>query len=212
MHTAIQQLAERIDGLVLRQRIMLLLAGLALLFLVGDTLAIQPALQQQKVLRQAITDWQLRLDILRERTGLLGEDPDSGTRSGHADMLARLARLDTRINDQLGGLLAPEQAVEVLKQVLQQEKDLKLLEVTAVSMPLAGDDPPESEPSAASIGRYHIELRLQGDYLATLRYLRALENLSWKFFWESVEFEVTSHPQAWTTLAIYTLGPLGEMP
>lgn len=211
MYAGIQQLLERVDGMALRQRILLLLAGLASLFLVADTLAIQPAMKQQKVLRQAVTDWQLRLDILRERTGLLGIDADS-TRPGHADMLARLADLDARIREQMGGLLAPEQAIEVLRQVLQQEQDLKLLEVTATSMPLAGNDLPADEPSATTIGRYHLELRLQGDYLAVLRYLRALENLPWKFFWESVEFEVTSHPQAWTTLAIYTLGPLGEMP
>ncbi|MDX1696895.1 MAG: hypothetical protein R3308_01340, partial [Thiohalobacterales bacterium] len=69
MRARMQKLMERIDAMELRQRIMLLMAGLALMTLAVDTLAIQPASQQQKILRQAITDWELRLDVLRERTG-----------------------------------------------------------------------------------------------------------------------------------------------
>jgi MSHA biogenesis protein MshJ len=51
-----------------------------------------------------------------------------------------------------------------------------------------------------------MQLQLEGSYLATLRYLRALEDLPWKFFWEGVEYEVIEHPTARITLDLYTLG------
>ncbi len=100
-----------------------------------------------------------------------------------------------RYRSRIGGLLAPAHAVKVLEQVLEQEQGLNLLEVDAGSQPLTGVElPGEENLPAAGIGRYQLQLQLEGSYLATLRYLQALENLPWKFFWESVDYQVTSHP------------------
>lgn len=197
----------------LRQRIMLLLACLALLFLVADTFAIQPAIKQQKAARQEITDWELKLDVLRQRSGILPGQPGNDTASPHGELLSQLAILNTQIHEQMGGLLAPAQAVKVLEQVLEQEQGLRLLEVTASSRPLSGIELlGDNELPDAGIGRYQMQLQLEGSYLATLRYLRALENLPWKFFWEGVDYQVTSHPTARITLDLYTLGLPGGTP
>lgn len=203
----IQPLLDRVDAMELRQRIMLLVVCLAVMFYVADTLAIQPAIKQQKVLRQAIADWELKLDVLRERSGMLPDNPANAASSPYDDMLSRLAQLDARIHDQMGGLLAPDQAIEVLKQVLEQEQELRLLEVNAGSRPLNGTELLGKDMLAETgINRYQMQLQLEGNYLATLRYLRALEGLPWKFFWEGVDYEVTEHPKARITIDLYTLG------
>ena len=210
MRDHIQQLLDRVDALELRQRIMLLLICLAIMFLIMDTLAIQPAIKQQKVQRQAITDWELKLAVLRERTGMLPDHPANSSSSRHADILARLNTLNAQIQEQMGGLLAPEQAVEVLKQVLEQEQGLSLVEVNAGSRSLSGAElPGEEEVAGIGINRYQMQLRFEGSYLATLRYLQALESLPWKFFWEGVDYEVTDHPTARITIDLYTLGLAG---
>lgn len=207
----IQQLANRVDGMELRQRIMLLVICLAVMLFLVDTLAIQPAIKQQKVLRQAITDWELKLDVLSERSGILPDHPDNRTPSRRDDMLSRLAGLDARIHEQMGGLLAPAQAIEVLKQVLEQEQGLSLVEVNAASRPLTDLAlPGEDVVPEIGINRYQMQLRFEGDYLATLRYLQALEGLPWKFFWEGVDYEVTEHPRALITIDLYTLGLAGD--
>ncbi|MGB5260846.1 MAG: hypothetical protein WBO34_10030 [Gammaproteobacteria bacterium] len=207
MQERIQPLLDRVDAMELRQRIMLLVVCLAVMFYVADTLAIQPAIKQQKVLRQAIADWELKLDVLRERSGMLPDNPANAASSPYDDMLSRLAQLDARIHDQMGGLLAPDQAIEVLKQVLEQEQELRLLEVNAGSRPLNGTELLGKDMLAETgINRYQMQLQLEGNYLATLRYLRALEGLPWKFFWEGVDYEVTEHPKARITIDLYTLG------
>lgn len=210
MRDQIQQLLDRVDALELRQRIMLLLICLAIMFLIMDTLAIQPAIKQQKVQRQAISDWELKLDVLRERAGMLPDHPANSSASRHADILARLNTLNAQIQEKMGGLLAPEQAVEVLKQVLEQEQGLSLVEVNAGSQSLTDAElPGDDEIVDIGINRYQMQLQLEGSYLATLRYLRALEGLPWKFFWEGVEYEVIEHPTARITLDLYTLGLAG---
>ena len=211
MHARLQQLTERIDAMELRQRIMLLIIILALLFMIIDSLAIQPAIKQQQVQRQAITDWELKLEVLRERSGILPDHPGNTGNSRHADIHARLDALNTQIQEKIGGLLAPEQAVEVLKQVLEQEQGLSLVEVNAGSQSLTADElSSEDEVMDIGINRYQMQLQLEGSYLATLRYLRALEDLPWKFFWEGLEYEVTEHPRARITIDLYTLGLAGD--
>ena len=211
MQKHIQQLADRIDAMELRQRVMLLVTALALLFFMADTFAIQPLIMKQKEGRQTITDLELKLELLRQRTGLLSSNPDDWTSSLHNEMLAQLATLDRQIQERIGGLLAPAHAIKVLEQVLEQEQGLELLEVDAGSSPLTGVElPGEENLPAAGIGRYQLQMQLEGSYLATLRYLHALENLPWKFFWESVDYQVTNYPNARITLDLYTLGLAGE--
>lgn len=210
MRERINQLIERVDAMELRQRIMLLAAGLIVMFFVADTFAIQPAIKQQKTLRQAVGDWESKLDVLRERTGILTDGPSGHAASSYSKMRARLTDLEARIQQQMGGLLAPAQAIKVLERVLEQ--DLKLLKVNASSSPLGDNDAltDSGQLQGAGINRYRMQLQLEGSYLATLRYLRALENLPWKFFWEGVEYEVIEHPTARITIDLYTLGIKGD--
>ncbi len=211
MRERLQQLIDRVDAMELRQRIILLVMCLAIMFFVADSLAIQPAIKQQKVLRQALADQELKLDMLRERSGILPGHPTNTAASPHNDLLARLALLDSRIQERMGGLLAPESAVEVLKQVLEQEQGLRLLEVNAGSRPLTGAElSGKDDITDIGINRYQMQLQLEGSYLATLRYLRALEGLPWKFFWEGMDYEVTEHPTARITIDLYTLGLPGD--
>jgi MSHA biogenesis protein MshJ len=106
-------------------------------------------------------------------------------------------------------MLAPDRAAGILEQVLDQEAGLTLQSVTARSEPLTAADTGSREGAPpAGIGRYALELQLEGSYLATLRYLRALEALPWKFFWQGVAFEVIEYPRARITLDLYTLGLL----
>ncbi len=205
MKEKLQQYRERIDAMQLRERALLLCICLVGVYFLIETVALQPTLQQQERQKEAIIDWELQLDVLRERTGMLSEPPADES----LDLRDQLADLEEQLRDQLGTLLKPSQAVEVLEQVLGQEHDLKLIEVEAVSRPLTGlEFEGQAELAISDIGRYELRLELEGSYLGTLRYLRALEALPWKFFWESVEYEVIEYPLARVTLEIYTLGLL----
>jgi MSHA biogenesis protein MshJ len=44
--------------------------------------------------------------------------------------------------------------------------------------------------------KHGLEIVFQGDYNSTLSYLRKLEQLPWKFYWEEVVYEVLDYPKA----------------
>jgi MSHA biogenesis protein MshJ len=202
-----KKLASRVDALQIRERVLLLVACLAVLFFLVDTFGFQPVVMRQQQARQDITDQELKLELLRSRSGLLGGTAGSTPSATRAQLRAELDKLAERIKSRLGGMLAPDQAASVLEQVLTQEAGLTLHKVNAWSEPMTATEAGTGASVAVSgIGRYELELQLEGSYLATLGYLRALEGLPWNFFWKGVEFEITEYPKARVTLQIYTLG------
>jgi MSHA biogenesis protein MshJ len=48
-------------------------------------------------------------------------------------------------------------------------------------------------------------MEIRGGYLSTLRYLEELEDLPWRFFWKSLNYEVLEYPEARVVLTVETL-------
>ncbi|NNG12153.1 MAG: hypothetical protein HKM88_02780 [Halobacteria archaeon] len=211
MKEQLNQLATRIDALHVRERALLLLAGVAIVFVLIDSFGLQPTHKQQQQSRQAIDDLEQQLATLSARSQILysphGDDELQEYEQERSRLQAEISELEARLQGQLGVMLQPEQAARVLEQVLGPDQELKLTRMDAVGRPLNTTATTDgSEASETGIGRYELQLQLEGSYLATLRYLRALEALPWKFFWEQLDFEVQEHPVAQVTLDIYTLG------
>ncbi len=212
MKEQLNQLATRINTLHLRERALLLLAGIATVFVLIDSFGLQPTYKQQQQSRQEIDDLEQQLATLSARSQILYAPQDDELQEYEQErsrLQAEISDLEARLQGQLGVLLQPEQAARVLEQVLGPDQELKLTRMDAVGRPLNPTATPDGgEVAETGIGRYELRLQLEGSYLATLRYLRALEALPWKFFWEQLDFEVVEHPVAQVTLDIYTLGLL----
>jgi MSHA biogenesis protein MshJ len=213
MKEQLNQLATRINALHLRERALLLLAGVAIVFVLIDTFGLQPTYKQQQQSRQEIDDLEQQLATLSARSQILyalqGTHELQEYEQERSQLQAEISELEARLQGQLGVLLQPEQAARVLEQVLGPDQELKLTRMDAVGRPLNPTPTADGgDPAETGIGRYELRLQLEGSYLATLRYLRALEALPWKFFWEQLDFEVQEHPVAQVTLDIYTLGLL----
>ena len=201
-----QQLATRVDALLLRERVLLLIACLVVLFFLVDSLGYQPVFKQQQQLQQSISEQEMRLGELRTRTSLLGGAGHDDPAAARTHLRMELDTLGAQLRARLGGMLAPEQAASILEQVLARQAGLTLHEVNAWTEPLTTTESGTGDRVAiAGIDRYILELQLEGGYLATLEYLRALEALPWNFFWKDVAFEITEYPKARVTLDIYTL-------
>ena len=53
--------------------------------------------------------------------------------------------------------------------------------------------------------RHGMTVTFEGGYLAALRYLSALENASWKLFWDAVEVEVQEYPVTRVSITVFSL-------
>lgn len=210
MKARLQRWASTIDALGLRERIFLLLSLVAVLFLLMDTLVYQPALDEQRRSRDAIDNLQARLTLLElESQGIAREqaaDPLAWRNRRVAELEASLGERDDQLRARLGTLVEPRQAAPLLRDILAREPGLTLLgletEVVSLDQALLASLP-------TNLGRYQLTLRLEGSYLATLRFLEHLDTLPWALFSEQLELEVEDHPRARITLRLYTLGAYG---
>jgi MSHA biogenesis protein MshJ len=219
MKARLSRWAETIDSLGLRERVFLLLSLVAVLFLLVDSLVYQPALAEQRRTLDVIDNLQTRLAVLEHESRLVAEDgatdPLGWRKRRVTELETSLASLDDRIRDQLGILVDPRLAAPLLRDIIDQEQDLTLIELHTG---LANLDPSLQRSLAtdsasylpANLGRYELTLHLEGSYMATLRFLERLEALPWALFSEQLDLDVEQHPKARITLRLYTLGAYGS--
>ncbi|MFQ5642084.1 MAG: hypothetical protein ACE5FQ_00120 [Thiogranum sp.] len=204
----IQRWVDRIDALELRERILLLAATIIVVYLLVDSFALQPMLKAQQASSQRISELETKLGATRQQAELFNykseRDPLTERRQKRDALVAQRDALDDRIVARLGALVEPAQAADMLEQVLAGHGGLKLKSLQARTEPLTDPDAGEQE-SGNGLGRYHIEIVVEGGYSDLLRYLQELEAMPWKFFWQEVDFRTTDYPRAETRLQLYTL-------
>lgn len=205
----LQPWLDRVDALDLRERVLLMAAGIAVMFMLVDTLWLQPTLKAQQVAKQRTTDLGVKLNSLQQNARLLAYktdgDPLQPQRETRDRLRGELAELDNRVVGQLGALVEPAQAAQMLERLLSNHSGLSLINLAANTEPL-GDLVTDASTNTNGLARYQVNMAVKGAYLDVLKYLRSLENLPWKFFWQQVNFQSTEYPDAETHLQLYTLG------
>lgn len=206
-----QQLAIRVDALQLRERVLLLIVSIVLLFFLVDSIGYQPLFKQQQLLLQDIKDQELKLEVLRARSSQFYDESTNEPTIPLAKLQQELGSFEPKLQLRLDGMLAPEKAASILEQVMTQEEGLTLNAVNTSLTPLTSIEADTGKSvEIDGINRYELELQLEGSYLETLKYLRALEALPWHFFWSGITFAITEYPKASVNLEIYTLGQPGN--
>jgi len=139
----------------------------------------------------------------------LAEDPDLERRKLKISLERQLIEVESRFHEQTADLIPPAEMVGVLKKLLENISTLRLVRMEALRaepMISPGETDSESDLSDVEIYRHGLIMELEGDYLSTLRYLEAIEALSWNFFWESLLYEVKEYPVGRIRLKVFSLG------
>lgn len=63
----------------------------------------------------------------------------------------------------------------------------------------------EIKPQGSGVYKHGVVLRLRGDYFRVVALMKSLENLSWKFYWDSLDYKVVAYPNAEIELRVFTL-------
>ncbi len=203
------QLLERIDALELRERALLFITVLFGFGMLWQQLLLGPMEMEQKQMLAQIDRLHQEVDKLdREYQAIIeraNHDPDAENRVLLNRYQGRDAELEERILDSVAGLIDPKQMARMVEQVLQGRRALTLVSMQSLPatplLELADEEMMEGE----GIFRHGLRLQLEGDYLAALDYLKALEALPWSLKWDAVEVEMQEYPRALITITVYTL-------
>lgn len=218
MKERIEKIRERVDALSLRERGLLLLSVVFVLYSVWNALLMGPLTSRHLQLQTQLKQVRTTLATLSVQTGEISAhqsiDPDAAVRVRLTALQNEIAVLDQRIAARTQGLIDPVNMAKMLQDVLKNEPGLSLVSVANLpARPLLDTEAPTTaKPGAAvtagvpGIYRHGMSVTFDGNYLDALHYLRRLEGLPWHFYWDSVQFEVLKYPQARFTIVVHTIG------
>lgn len=209
MRERLTKLLARFDALSIRERLLIMAVILVLIFVLWDSLLMQPLNLQQKTANEQITNTEQRLHSLNATiTSLVTasqHDPNAVLRQQISTAALQTAALDKQLASATVGLISPDQMPQILETVLAKQSRLKLLQVRSLpARPLL--KLPKGETSTSNVYAHGFELQFQGSFSDTLTYLRALRTLPWHFYWDSLDVKVDRYPRNTVTLIVHTLG------
>ncbi|MCA1799201.1 MAG: hypothetical protein LC632_07000 [Xanthomonadaceae bacterium] len=203
--TRVQVVFERIDSMSIRERAMVALTVLAVLWALWDGLLMRPlgALEQARQEQLAsltgqITELNRSIQTVATAQSV---DPEAVARRQLAETRMLVAELDARLRNATRELVPPSEMATLLETMLTRVGNLQL-----VGMETLPSQAITVEGSDTGYFRHGLQVDVRGGYLDALTYLRALEQLRWQFLWESVELTVRDHPNSDIRITVYTLG------
>jgi MSHA biogenesis protein MshJ len=215
-----------------REQVLIALTGLVAIIFITFYFFIDSYVIDNQRLTKSISQVQtqnktLALSIKEYKQALL-QDPNIGVRNKITQFEKKLAKVDTKLLSLTSELINPIQMRYALLELLKVEKSVSLLSfeligaeplLTQEQLTQATNDEPKtsqlssnekSQVTSVNLYRHGIKIKLSGDYFALQNYLRQLEKLSWKFFWQDFDFKVKEYPLNELSIEIYSLGSKRE--
>ncbi len=216
----INSIAEKFNALEKRERLLIAVTCTVLIIAVFFMAVIEPLMKKSSGFNAQI-EQNVRMVNTRQTeidafTRALNVDPSAAVRA----KVAALEKTDKQVSSILQrrsiNLMDPGQMGQVLETVLRDKPGIVLQRLSSLPVkPLRlssdaeteSDEKAESSPSAlnAPVYSHGFEVVLRGEYADIYDYLRHLEGLSSSFFWDSLEYKVSSYPDSEVTLRVHTL-------
>ena len=196
-----------------RERIIILLVAIAVVFFLIDLFWLGSALDKRQQLQdklsrveQSNTQAELQLSSLNEAI----IQSASINQAEETALKQRVANLDKRLTAMAMGFVPAQLMPEVLETVLKHQSGVKLISLENIAPELIIDSQ-SVDGSTQSVTaedtqlyRHGVKLELAGGYLETLKYLQELEALPWYFDWQSMHYQIEQYPAGKLELTVYT--------
>lgn len=217
MSPAIAKIAEQIDSRILRERVLIFLTLLALIFFVWDLLVQGGIDRKQKSLQadaaRLATEQQALEGQLSALTLSMASDPAIAKKKEIGSLTATISGVEARLAGLSQGLISADLLPKALEDVLQRTASVKLLQVrtlaaTELQLSKAKADPMgtvKTEVLGAGVYKHGVLIRVAGSYAQLINLMTEIEALNWKFYWESLDYTVTEYPNAEIDIRVFTL-------
>lgn len=209
----VKQWANWLDQRSLRERVLLAAVVLVVAFLVFDALVFHPQAQKSRHLKGQIGTLATTLAELDRQTETVllraKEDPDREHRAQKQQLQTELASLDERLKALTVDLISPCDMAEVLRELLIRQQGLRLVHLENLApvalLPSEAESVESDSEPHTNLYRHPVRIIVSGTYLQAVAYLRDLEKLPRKLFWDELEIVVGDYPQTEISLMVYTL-------
>jgi len=217
MPPAITNILEKIDSRILRERVLIFLTLLALIFLVWNFLVQAKFDRERNALQAEAAKVAAEQQTLQTQMSTLAmamaSDPAIAKTNEIGLLNTRISEVEARLSGLSQGLISAEQLPKVLEEVLLRTSSVKLLQVrtlaaTELQLVTATTDTKVEDKSAAGgtgVYKHGVLIRVAGNYSQLIQLMTEIEALQWKFYWESLDYTVKQYPNAEIDIRVFTL-------
>ena len=220
MKERIDKVVSRVDGLSLRERVLVFAAAAFLVVSLIDSLFLTPLLNKQKALSSQVIQQQEKMKEIQSQIASLLQakqnDANSPQRARVRQLRQQIADGDAYLKARRDKLVPPEKMAELLEQVLRKNDHLQLVALNTLPVSLliepAADAASAQATAAAQTGapekqiyKHGVQITVRGSYADLLQYLTTLEGLPTQMFWGAAKMDVVKYPTVELTLTLYTL-------
>lgn len=209
------RLRDRIDGLSLRERMLVFIAAPVVLFVLATNLLFSPLWNEHDLQRKQLAGEHEQIEKLESQLQTIltraSEDPDADNRAKLAALQEQLGTIDAALAEQTAGLVSPQEMAKLVEEMLKQNRRLELVKFESLAPMRLGDEPEQQQDKPAMttpdyvLYRHGTRIQFRGRYADIVDYLEALERLPWKIFWGEATLETEQYPLSRFTLVLYTL-------
>jgi MSHA biogenesis protein MshJ len=213
MNTSLAQIQEKIDTRNIRERSLIFLCVIAVIFLLWNLVVQSSIDSKQNVLEIQLKDAKAQRETLENQVATialaLATDPNLEQKNHIAQLNTTIADLDTQLGGLSRGLISADDLPRILQEMLATTSSLNLVSVQTLpvdELQLITGESAGDKKTSAGIYKHSVVLRVSGSYFQLVNFLQALETSEWRFYWEQLDYEVENYPDADIVLRVYTLG------
>lgn len=222
MASQLKKLQEAVDGRVMRERALLFLTLLALVFMIWNFVLQAPLDNERKKaqteLARIATERQAVESQITTLTMAAANSPIAVKRKEIIQLKQQIQGVETRLAAMSQGLISADQLPQMLEAMLKKVGELELVsiqtlpasELKLVKSPVEAStgtvaEGVDTKSQDTGVYKHMVVVRIAGGYFQLVELLDSLESLSWKFYWEGLDYKVDSYPQAEIELRVFTL-------
>ncbi len=221
-----------------REQILILVSGLIGIIFILFRFVIEPQAADLKNIKNKINQTtstiKLNANAIASLEGRLLENPNDILKKQRIYYEQKISKVDKEILTLTSGLIDPIQMRHALIGLLKLQKGVSLLSfellgAEALILPQTvetsrgnttqADDITKTKSlvqssfaEAEDIGLYKhgVKIKLKGNYFQLRDYLKQLENLQWKFFWDEFNYQLIEYPNSELDIEIFSLSTQEE--
>lgn len=196
---------SRYNQLSLNERILIFCAILLALHGLWNMAFYEPLLEKRAQLTQQLQMEQDKLQAVSTTLSKQMRQEDSPLMQNIQQLENTKYSLDEQMRQAYAQLVSPEEMSAILHQIMTQDSRLQLTQLnTSPAKALNPSDKGTQDP-LNGLYKHDLSLEFQGGYMAVLGYLKNLEKIQQRVFWDSIQYKVDSYPVATIKLQLHTL-------
>lgn len=211
-------MVEKYAGISAREKMLVLISGLAVICLLGSSLFIE---RQYKAWQQQLDISQVTISSLSKiQTDIhgveqaLSQEANGALKQQISQLTGKTEEIRQELLDEELALVAKSEMALTLKSLLQENSQLKLVSFQSLApqaILLAAkqtnntDQAQGQEQNNPLLYKHSIVVKISGRYFSILDFLREIEQTSDSILWQAVKYAVTDYPLAEATIEVFTL-------